>query len=81
MKGSIIIIVSFIIVAAYIGHLEINISPFYVRLTMWHRVVCMLLIVIAYFLWNFGERQDAYSKGLQKGMEITLQQIRERYGK
>ena len=69
-------IVAFFIVAAYIGHLEINFSPFSVRLPLWHRVVCMILLIVTYILWNFGERNDAYSKGLKRGMEITLEQLK-----
>lgn len=46
-----------------------------------HRVVCMILLLVTYILWNFGERQDAYSKGLQEGMRITLEQIKEKNGK
>lgn len=78
MKEAIIMITAFLIVAAFIGHMEINFSPFSIKLPMWHRVVCMILLVITYILWNFGERNDAYSKGLQKGMEITLEQIKEK---
>lgn len=81
MKELLILIVIAVITAALLGHLEININPFYVRLPMWHRVVCMILLLITYILWNFGERQDAYSKGLQEGMRITLEQIKEKYGK
>lgn len=56
-------------------------SPFSIKLPMWHRVVCMILLLVTYILWNFGERQDAYSKGLQEGMRITLEQIKEKNGK
>lgn len=78
MKDLIIMIVAFVIVAAFVGHMEINLSPFSIKLPMWHRVVCMILLLVTYILWNFGERQDAYSKGLQKGMEINLEQIKEK---
>ena len=81
MKDLILMIVAFIIVAAFVGHMEINLSPFSIKLPMWHRVVCMILLVITYILWNFGERQDAYSKGLQEGIRITLEQIKEKNGK
>lgn len=78
----IIMIVAFVIVAAFVGHMEINLSPFSIKLPMWHRVACMILLIITYILWNYGERNDAYSKGLKKGMEITLEQIKEKeYGK
>ena len=72
-------IIAFVIVAAFVG--QINLSPFSIKLPMWHRVVCMILLLITYILWTFGERQDAYSKGLQEGMRITLEQIKEKYGK
>lgn len=78
MKDLILMIVAFVIVAAFIGHMEINLSPFSIKLPMWHRVICMILLVVTYILWNFGERNDAYSKGLQKGMEITLEQLKEK---
>ena len=55
MKDLILMIVAFIIVAAFVGHMEINLSPFSIKLPMWHRVVCMILLVITYILWNFGE--------------------------
>lgn len=66
MKDLIIMIVAFVIVAAFVGHMEINLSPFSIKLPMWHRVVCMILLVITYILWNFGERNDAYSKRIAK---------------
>lgn len=81
MKDLILMIIAFVIVAAFVGHMEINLSPFSIKLPMWHRVVCMILLLVTYILWNFGERQDAYSKGLQGGMRITLEQIKEKYGK
>lgn len=81
MKDLILMIIAFVIVAAFVGHMEIILSPFSIKLPMWHRVVCMILLLITYILWNFGERQDAYSKGLQEGMRITLEQIKEKYGK
>lgn len=81
MKDLILMIIAFVIVAAFVGHMEINLSPFSIKLPMWHRVVCMILLLITYILWNFGERLDAYSKGLQEGMRITLEQIKEKYGK
>lgn len=81
MKDLIIMIVAFVIVAAFVGHMEINLSPFSIKLPMWHRVVCMILLLVTYILWNLGKRQDAYSKGLQEGMRITLEQIKEKNGK
>lgn len=81
MKDLIIMIVAFVIVAAFVGHMEINLSPFSIKLPMWHRVVCMILLLVTYILWNFGERQDTYSKGLQEGIRITLEQIKEKNGK
>ena len=81
MKDLIIMIVAFVIVAAFVGHMEINLSPFSIKLPMWHRVVCMILLLVTYILWNLRERQDAYSKGLQEGMRITLEQIKEKNGK
>lgn len=81
MKDLIIMIVAFVIVAAFVGHMEINLSPFSIKLPMWHRVVCMILLLVTYILWNLGERQDDYSKGLQEGMRITLEQIKEKNGK
>lgn len=69
MKDLIIMIVAFVIVAAFVGHMEINLSPFSIKLPMWHRVVCMILLLVTYILWNFGERQDAYSKGYKKVLE------------
>lgn len=81
MKDLILMIIAFVIVAAFVGHMEINLSPFSIKLPMWHRVVCMILLLITYILWNFGEKQDAYSKGLQEGMRIALEQIKEKYGK
>lgn len=81
MKDLIIIIVCVVFVAAFVGHMEINLSPFSIKLPMWHRVVCMILLLVTYILWNFGERQDAYSKGLQEEMRITLEQIKEKNGK
>lgn len=81
MKDLILMIIAFVIVAAFVGHMEINLSPFSIKLPMWHRVVCMILLLITYILWNFGERQDAYSKGLQEGMRITFEQIKEKNGK
>lgn len=77
MKDLTLMIATFVIVAAFVGHMEINLSPFSIKLPMWHRVVCMILLVITYILWNYGERNDAYSKGLKKGMEITLEQLKE----
>lgn len=76
MKEMIITVIALVVCAAFIGHLEISLSPFSVRLPLWHRVVCMVLLVITYIVWNFGERSDAYSKGLKEGMKITIEQLR-----
>lgn len=74
MKELILPLIAFVVISLYVGHCEINFNPFYIKLPLWHRVVCMLLLIITYYLWNFGERNDAYSKGLKKGIEITLEQ-------
>ena len=50
MKDLILMIIAFVIVAAFVGHMEINLSPFSIKLPMWHRVVCMILLVITYIL-------------------------------
>lgn len=76
MKDILILIVIAVITAALLGHLEININPFYVRLPMWHRVVGLLFIIIGWIIWEQGERLDAYSKELKKGMDITIEQIK-----
>lgn len=76
MKDLIIMIVAFVIVAAFVGHMEINLSPFSIKLPMWHRVVGLLFIIIGWIIWEQGERLDAYSKGLKKGMDITIEQIK-----
>lgn len=76
MKDILILIVIAVITAALLGHLEINIKPFYVRLPMWHRVVGLLFIIIGWIIWEQGERLDAYSKELKKGMDITIEQIK-----
>lgn len=78
MKELIITLVAFIVCAAFIGHLEISLSPFYIRLPMWNRVVAAILLAAAIGIWSIGERRDAYSKGLKRGMEITFEQIKER---
>lgn len=76
MKDLIIMIVGFVIVAAFVGHMEINLSPFSIKLPMWHRVVGLLFIIIGWIIWEQGERLDAYSKELKKGMDITIEQIK-----
>jgi hypothetical protein len=76
MKDLIIMIVAFVIVAAFVGHMEINLSPFSIKLPMWHRVVGLLFIIIGWIIWEQGERLDAYSKELKKGMDITIEQIK-----
>lgn len=78
MKELIITLVLFLCCAAFIGHLEINFSPFYVRLPMWHRVVAVLFFSAAIAFWSIGDRRDAYSKGLKRGMEITFEQIKKK---
>lgn len=78
MKEGIITLVLFLCCAAFIGHLEISFSPFAIRLPMWHRVVAVLLFSAAIAFWSIGERRDAYSKGLKRGLDITFEQIKER---
>lgn len=78
MKEFVITLVLFLCCAAFIGHLEISFNPLSIRLPMWHRVVAAMLLAAAIGIWSIGERRDAYSKGLKRGMEITLQQIKER---
>lgn len=78
MKEFVITLLMFLCCAAFIGHLEININPFTVRLPMWHRVVAVLLFGSAIAFWSIGERSDAYSKGLKRGMEITFEQIKKK---
>lgn len=78
MKEIIITLIAFIVCAAFVGHLEINLSPFYIRLPLWHRAVAALFFSAALAFWSIGERRDAYSKGLKRGMEITFEQIKER---
>lgn len=78
MKEFLITLVLFLCCAALIGHLEISFSPFSVRLPMWHRVIAVLLFVAATVFWSIGERRDAYSKGLKRGMEITFDQIKKK---
>lgn len=78
MKEFVITLLLFLCCAAFIGHLEINFSPFYIRLPMWNRVVAVLLFSAAIAFWSIGERRDAYSKGLKRGMEITFEQIKEK---
>lgn len=80
MKESIIAIVAFMVVAAFIGHLEISFSPFKVSLPMWHRVIAVVLFGAAFALFSVGERRDAYSEGLKRGMEITLNKIKKEIG-
>lgn len=78
MKEFVIVLVCFLCCAAFIGHLEINFSPFYIRLPLWHRVVAVLLFSAAVAFWTIGERGDAYSKGLKRGLDITFEQLKER---
>lgn len=66
MKDLIIMIVAFVIVAAFVGHMEINLSPFSIKLPMWHRVVCMILLLVTYILWNFGEDKMPIQKDCKK---------------
>jgi hypothetical protein len=77
LKDIIIFVIALIIVAGFIGHIEINTNPFCIRLPMWHRVVALILFFAAWGLWDWGERLDAYSKGLKRGMDITLEQYKE----
>lgn len=77
MKDTIIFALALIVVSGFIGHMEITISPFSIRLPMWHRVVALILFIAAWTIWDKGERLDAYSKGLKRGMDITLEQYRE----
>lgn len=76
MKDFIIFIILAITLCAFIGHLEITISPFSVKLPMWHRCVAVILFFAAWGLWDWGERADAYSKGLKRGIEILNEQIK-----
>lgn len=76
MKEFIIAFVAFIVVAAFIGHLEISFSPFKVSLPMWHRVIAVVLFVAGFVFLSLGERRNAYSEGLKRGMEITLNKIK-----
>lgn len=78
MKEFVITLVLFLCCAAFIGHLEISFSPFTIRLPMWHRVVAVLLFAVSIAFWSIGERRDAYSKGLKRGLDITFEQIKER---
>lgn len=76
MKDLAFIIVVFLATAAIVGHLEVNFSPFSIRLPMWHRVICMILVVAAYLVWNIGERNDAYQKGFVDGINALVEQIK-----
>lgn len=77
MKDLVFTLVLFLCCAAFIGHLEINFSPFAIRLPMWHRVVAVLLFAVSIAFWTIGERIDAYSKGLKTGLDTTFEQIKE----
>lgn len=75
MKEGIITLALFLCCAAFIGHLEININPFSIRLPMWHRVIAVLLFGAAIAFWSIGERRDAYSNGLRDGIKCTLNEM------
>lgn len=76
MRDFVFIIVVFLATAAIVGHFEVNFSPFSIKLPMWHRVICMILVVAAYLVWNIGERKDAYQKGFVDGINALVEQIK-----
>lgn len=79
MKANIIFfLVIFIISALCIGHFRLTFSPFTVSLPYWHRAVGIVLIVIGCLVYNIGENVSGYKKGLDKGIEIVLKQLKEK---
>lgn len=80
MKELIITIVLLLCCAAFIGHLEINLSPFSIRMPMWHRVVAVILFGMAIAFWTIGERRNAYSNGLRDGIKCALNEMIENNG-
>lgn len=75
MKTIIIVIVA-VLAFMYISGLQISFKPFGIQLPYWHRGLGLLLIVIGLILFNVGEYAAGYSKGLEKGIEITIDKIK-----
>ena len=80
MKANLIFFLAiFIISALFIGHFRLTFSPFSVSLPYWHRTVGVVLIVAGCLVYNIGEHISGYKKGLDKGIEIVLKELQERY--
>lgn len=80
MKAHLIFFLAiFIISALFIGHFRLTFSPFSVSFLYWHRTVGVILIVAGCLVYNIGEHISGYKKGLDKGVEIVLKELKERY--
>ena len=72
MKANLIFFLAiFIISALFIGHFRLTFSPFSVSLPYWHRTLGCLV-------YNIGEHISGYKKGLDKGIEIVLKELKEK---
>lgn len=81
MKANLIFFLAiFIISALCIGHFRLSFLPFSISLPYWHRTVGVILIVVGCLVYNIGENVSGYKKGLEKGIEIVLKQLKEKQG-
>ena len=79
MKANLIFFLAiFIISALFIGHFRLTFSPFSVSLPYWHRTLGVVLIVVGCLVYNIGEHISGYKKGLDKGIEIVLKELKEK---
>lgn len=75
MKTIIIIIVA-VLAFMYISGLQISLKPFSIQLPYWYKGLGLFLIVIGFIMFNVGEYTKGYYNGIEKGIEITIEKIK-----
>lgn len=75
MKAIIIVIVA-VLAFMYISGLQISLKPFSIQLPYWYKGLGLFLIVIGFIMFNVGEYTKGYYNGIEKGIEITIDKIK-----
>lgn len=66
-----------ILCSLFLGHISISIRPFSLSLPYWHRSIGLVLIVVGFIIFNFGEYAKGYNDGLKKGCEMTTSEFKQ----
>ena len=69
-------IVIFIITLLYVGNIKITFSPFNIEFPYWHRALGLFIVVAGIMVYSLGEYATGYKKGLNKGVDMTIEQFK-----